>query len=64
MLLEFVVNLWNEDLHWFNGKRTFGGMYMRFSGSVGSMVASSAFMWFCIYLWIPNVSSYIKGFYR
>ena len=22
-LMELAVNLWNEDLHWFSGKRTF-----------------------------------------
>ena len=39
-LMELDVNLRNEDLHWFSGKRTFidGGVYMRFNGSVGSRV--------------------------
>ena len=34
ILINLVVNLRNEDLHWFCGKRTFidGGVYMRFSG--------------------------------
>ena len=51
VLMELVVNLRNEDLHWFSGKRTFidGGVYMRFSGSLGSMVTSSVFMQFCIF---------------
>ena len=46
VLMELVVNLRNEDLHWFSGKRTFidGGVYMRFSGSLGSRVTSSVFM--------------------
>ena len=37
VLICLVVNLRNEDLHWFRGKRTFidGGVYMRFSGGVG-----------------------------
>ena len=49
----------NEDLQWFSGKRTFidGGVYMRFNRGVGSRVVSSVFMSFCIFLWIPNVSS-------
>ena len=37
-LMELDVNLRNEDLHWFSGKRTFidGGVYMRFIGVVDS----------------------------
>ena len=33
-LMELAVNLWNEDLHCFSGKRTFidGGVYMRLMG--------------------------------
>ena len=53
-LMELAVNLRNEDLHWFSGKRTFidGGVYIRFRGGVGSrVIISSVFMWFCIFLW-------------
>ena len=34
--MKFAVNLQNEDLHWFSGKRTFndGSVYMRFNGGV------------------------------
>ena len=62
-LMELDVNLRNEDLHWFSGKRTFidGGVYMRFNGGVGSRVTSSVFMWFCVSLWTPNISSCIRG---
>ena len=62
-LMELDVNLRNEDLHWFSGKRTFidGGVYMRFNGSVGSRVISSEFMWLCVSLWTPNISSSIRG---
>ena len=62
VLMELAVNLRNEDLHWFSGKRTFldGGVYMRFNGDVGSRVIS-VFMWFCVSSWIPNVSSCIRG---
>ena len=37
VLMDLVVNLRNEDLHWFCGKRTFidGGVYMHFSEGVG-----------------------------
>ena len=44
--MDLVMNLRNEDLHWFCGKRTFidGGVYMRFSAGVGSRVISSVFM--------------------
>ena len=58
VLMELAVNSQNEDL-----KRTFidGGACMRFSGGVGSSVSSSVFMWFCIFLWTPNVSSCIRG---
>ena len=61
--MELVVNIRNEDLHWFSEKSTFidGGVYMRFSGSVGSRVLSSALTWFCIFLWTPNVSFCIMG---
>ena len=63
-LMELVVNLQNEDLRWFSGKRTFidRGLCMRFSGSVGSSVTSFVFMWFRISLWTPNVSSCTRGF--
>ena len=46
VLMELVINLQNEHLYWFRGKRTFidGGVYMRFSGTVGSRVTSSVFM--------------------
>ena len=46
VLMELVVNLRNEDLQWFSAKRTFidGGVYMRFSGDVGSRITSSVFM--------------------
>ena len=61
-LIELAVNLWNEDLHWFNGKRTFidGGMYMHFNEGVSSRITSSVFMWFFVSLWTPNVS-FISG---
>ena len=66
VLMELAVNFRNEDLHWFSRKRTFidGGVYMRFNRGVGFRVASSVIMWFCIFLWIPNVSpsSCIRGF--
>ena len=47
-LIELAVNLRNEDLHWFSGKRTFtdGGVYMRFNGGVGCRVTSFGFTWF------------------
>ena len=63
VLIELAVNLRNEDLHWFRGKRTFidGAVYMRFSGGVGSRVPSSAFLWFCIFLRTLNASSSIRG---
>ena len=34
------------DLHWFCGKGNFidGGVYMRFSGGIGSRITSSFFM--------------------
>ena len=46
VLMELVVSLRNEDLHWFSWKRTFidGGVYVRFSGGVRSSVTSSVFM--------------------
>ena len=46
VLMELVINLRIEDLHWFNGKRTCvdGAVYMHFSGGVGSRVTSSVFM--------------------
>ena len=44
--MDLFVNFRNEDLHWFFGKRIFidGGVYMRFSGSIGSRVPTSVFM--------------------
>ena len=62
VLMQFVLNLRNEHLYWFSGKRTFidGGVYIRFSGVVGSRVASSLFTWYCIFMWTPNVSSCIR----
>ena len=66
VLMELAVNFWNEDLHWFSGKGTFidGSVYMRFNRGVGFRVASFVIMWFCIFLWIPNISSCscIRGF--
>ena len=51
VLMELVVNLQNEDLHRFSGKRNFidGRVYMRFSRGVGSRGTSSLFMWFSIF---------------
>ena len=62
VLMQFIVNLQNEYLHWFSGKRAFidGGVYMRFSGVVSSRVASSLFTWYYIFMWTPNVSSCIR----
>ena len=34
---------------------------MRFNGVVGTRVISSEFMWFCVILRTPNVSSCIRG---
>ena len=61
--MELDVDLRNEDLHWFSRRRTFidGGIYMRFNRDIGSRVISSELMWFCVSLWIPNVSSPIRG---
>ena len=46
VLMDLVVNLRNEHLHWFCGKRTFidVGAYMRFNQEVDSRVTSSVFM--------------------
>ena len=46
VLMDLVVNLRNEDLHWFYGKKTFvgGGIYMSFNGDVGSKVTFSVFV--------------------
>ena len=43
VLIELVLNLGNEELHWFNEERTFidGCVYMGFSGGVLSTVAFS-----------------------
>ena len=64
VLMGLVVNLQNEDLHQFSGKRTFidGGVYMSFSRSVGSRITSSVFMQFCIFLCAPNDFSCVRGF--
>ena len=45
-LMELAVNLWNEDLYWFNGRRSFiyGGVHIGFDGGVGSRDTSSEFM--------------------
>ena len=50
--MKLVMNLQNEDMHWFSGKRAFihDDVYMRFNGGVGPGVTSSVFMWFCIIL--------------
>ena len=42
----FVVNLRNENLHWFYGKKNFigGGIYVSFNGDVGSRVTFSVFV--------------------
>ena len=44
--MDLVVNLLNEDLHWFYGKGTFinGGVYVPFSGGLGTRITSSVFM--------------------
>ena len=46
VLMELAVNLQNENLHWFCGKRTFtdGGVYMHFNRGVGPRAISSVFM--------------------
>ena len=50
VLMELIVNLQNEDLHWFSGRSTFidGRVYIRFSGGVDSSLPSSVFnfLWF------------------
>ena len=63
VLMELAVNLRNEDLRWFSEKRTFidGSVYMRFNGVAVSSVISSVFMWSCISLWTPKISSCIRG---
>ena len=40
--MKLVMNLQNEDMHWFSGKRAFihDDVYMRFNGGVGSRVTS------------------------
>ena len=50
VLMIVAVNFLNEDLHWFCGKKTLidGGLYKCLNGGVGSKVASSLPMWFCI----------------
>ena len=60
--MELIVNLRDEDLRWFSGKRTFidGSVYMRFSGRVGSRITSSVFMWFCIF-WCRCVIGKVEG---
>ena len=43
VLMDLVVNLQDEDLHWFCGKGTFidGGLCMHFNGGVGLSITSS-----------------------
>ena len=61
-LMELAVNLRNEDLHWFSGKRTFdGGVYMRFNRGLGSRIISSVFLWFSVSFWTTNVSSCLRS---
>ena len=50
VLMDFVENLQNENLHWFCGNRTFidGGVYVRCSVGIGSRVTSTLFRLFCI----------------
>ena len=62
-LTELAVNLRNEDLHWFSGKRTFidVGVYMHFNGGAGSRIISSVFLWFSVSLWTTNVSSCLRS---
>ena len=49
--MELVVNLQNEDLHWFSGKKSFinGGMSMGFTEGEGSRVTIYVFMQFYIF---------------
>ena len=51
VLMDLVMNLRNEDLHWFYGKKNFigGGIYVNFNGDVGSRVTFSVFVWFWIF---------------
>ena len=66
VLMELAVNLRNEDLHWFSGKRTFidGGVYMCFNGGVASRVISSVFMWFCIFIVVTKCFFLYQGFLK
>ena len=50
VLMDFVENLQNENLHWFCGNRTFidGGVYVRCSVGISSRVTSTLFRLFCI----------------
>ena len=43
VLIDLVMNLHNDDLYWFFGKKTFidGGVYMHFNGAVDSRATSS-----------------------
>ena len=54
VLMVVAVNVLNEDLHWFCGKRALidDGVYIFLNGGVGSKVASSLPMWFCILRYI------------
>ena len=51
VLMELVVNLQNEDLQWFSGKKSFidGGMSMGFTEGEGSRVTIYVFMQFYIF---------------
>ena len=60
-LVVVAVNFLNEYLQWFCGKRTLidGGVYMRLNGGVGSKVAFSFPMQFCILGCIVPVCSWL-----
>ena len=51
VFMELVLNLRNKDLHWFSEKKTFinAGVYVRFSGDMGSTITSSVIVWFCFF---------------
>ena len=50
VLMVVAVNFLNEVLYCFCGMRTLidSGVYMRLNGGIGSKVASSLPVWFCI----------------
>ena len=63
-LMELAVNLWNEDLHWFNGRRSFiyCGVHMGFNGDVGSRVIGFAFSYgHQMFLLVSRVSKDSRG---